>query len=139
MRIDAYNSLNRIARGLPADRMRFAAGDFNTTSGEDRDKNMLDRFARPFWTVAHDHGCGDCRGTQFYAADQSWSFLDMILWSGGKNRGENTTWKVRESGVYLANNTHEQRQQDGTPKRFTVPEGSGVSDHWPLVMMLEIK
>ena len=38
---------------------------------------------------------------------------------------------------FLANQTSEQILPNGAPKRFQLPEASGVSDHWPLVMVVE--
>jgi endonuclease/exonuclease/phosphatase family metal-dependent hydrolase len=138
MRIAAYRQLNRLLASLPADRAAFAAGDFNTTSAEDREKKLLQSLVRPTWTVAHELGCGDCRGTQYYAPSDDWSFLDMILWSPAR-RGENATWGIRADSVHLANNTPAQVRDDATPARFEVADGSGVSDHWPLALTLEMK
>lgn len=135
MRVAAYEQLNRLLAQLPEDRPAFAAGDFNTTSAEDRAENMLARFAEPHWVIAHRIGCRQCPGTQYYAPDDSWSFLDMILWSPG--RGENATWQIRADSVHLANNYPQQVRKDGTPARFEPASGSGVSDHWPLVASLE--
>ena len=81
MRESAYRRLNELRAALPDGRMAFAGGDFNTTSREDGEENMLERFARPYWSVVHELGCSGCKGTQYYAPDDSWSFLDMILWS----------------------------------------------------------
>lgn len=142
MREFAYRHLNALQAALPADRPAFAAGDFNTTAAEDREKSMLDRFARPTWTVAHDLGCGDCRGTSYYAPADDWSFLDMILWSEARTangRGENTTWRIRANSVSIANRTAAQIRPDGTPARFEMPGGSGVSDHWPVAITIETK
>ena len=97
---------------------------------------MLDRFARPGWTVSNDL-CRDCPGTSYYPPDESWSFLDMILWRGCC--GENATWQVRADSVRIANRAPAQRRADGTPRRFSLPEGAGVSDHWPVVMTIESK
>ena len=78
-----------------------AGGDFNTTSTEDAREKLLDRFARPFWTVAHDLGCGhDCRGTAYYSRDDTWSFLDMLLWSPAR-RGADATWWLRADSVQV--------------------------------------
>ncbi len=142
MRVAAYTRLNALQAALPPDRPAFAAGDFNTTAAEDREKFMLDRFARPNWTVAHDLGCGDCKGTSYYAPTDEWSFLDMILWSPGRptdNRSINATWRIRADSVAVANQTAEQMRDNGTPARFELPGGSGVSDHWPLVVTIETK
>ena len=134
MRVAAYEHLNTIRATVPAAHNVFAAGDFNTTSGEDEREGMLERFVRPFWIVAHD-SCDDCPGTHFYARDGVWSFLDMILVSPA--RSENTTWRIRADSVRIANGFDEQTRADGTPKRFDAAELAGVSDHWPVVVILE--
>jgi len=139
MRDVAYDHLNELKAGLPADRPVFAAGDFNTTAKEDREKNMLDKHVRPAWTVAHELGCGDCKGTQYYGRDDTWSFLDMILWSAGGDSGAQATWNIRSNLVYVANGLPIQVRSDRTPARFQLPEGTGVSDHWPLVISIELK
>ncbi|MBT8095648.1 MAG: endonuclease/exonuclease/phosphatase family protein [Woeseia sp.] len=136
MRIAAYENLTALLAALPAERPAFAAGDFNTTSAENRDKNMLARFVRPQWTVAHELGCGEnCRGTSYYARDDSWSFLDMILWS--PPRAGAASWDIQPGSIRIANEFEEQRQADGTPKRFDGVTMRGVSDHWPMILTLE--
>jgi endonuclease/exonuclease/phosphatase family metal-dependent hydrolase len=136
MRVSAYALLNELKSSLPADRAAFAAGDFNTTSSEDRQKSMLERYARPHWIVAHEQGTVSGKGTAYYPPDDSWSFLDMILWSPAKNAGE-AAWRLRQSSVRIANRTPAQVQEDGTPAHFELPEGSGVSDHWPLLVAID--
>ena len=125
MRESAYKTLNRIVSQLPEDRAIFAAGDFNTTFAENREFAMLNRWVRPTWQVAHDL-CSECPGTSFYPPKNEWSFLDMILWRPTQD------WEMTSS--YLANDTIEQMTTKGTPKRFSLPEATGVSDHWPLVL-----
>jgi hypothetical protein len=139
MREAAYRHLNALRSELPPDRDAFAAGDFNTTVAEDREKDMLGRFARPYWTVAHEVGCRGCKGTSYYAPRDDWSFLDMILWSPAEIRGENATWELRADSVRIANAAPGQVRPDGTPWRFEMPAGSGVSDHWPLIVTIESK
>ncbi len=135
MRVDAYNHLTRLREALPDDRPVFAAGDFNTTSSEDAGKGMLDRFVRPLWTVAHETGCDGCRGTSYYARDDSWSFLDMILWA--PPRTSPASWAIRPESVRIANAYPPQVSEAGTPARFHLAERSGVSHHWPLVATIE--
>jgi len=132
MRVRAYEHLNALRAALPDDRHAFAAGDFNTTSSEDAALGLLGQFVRPGWTVAHETGCDGCPGTQYYARDDSWSFLDMILWSAP--RSENATWTIRADSVRLANEVAAQKTPDGTPRRYDAASLSGVSDHWPLAV-----
>ncbi len=128
MRESAYTTLSKLLDAVPANQIAFAAGDFNTTSEEDREKAMLDRWVRPDWEVAHDL-CNGCMGSSYYPPTDEWSFLDMVLWRPAGS------WKMIYS--FLANNTEEQITSEGTPKRFRLPEATGVSDHWPLVMVIE--
>lgn len=128
MREVAYTKLNTIVASLPGSRAVFAAGDFNTTFEENTKKQMLSRWVRPTWQVAHDL-CEACPGTSYYPPKDDWSFLDMVLWR------KNADWRMTKS--FLANKTPEQTLSNGTPKRFQLPEASGVSDHWPLVMIVE--
>ena len=136
MRVAAYEHLNALRDALPDNHHAFAAGDFNTTSTEDEREGMLERFARPDWTVAHDLGCGDCRGTYYYRPDDNWSFLDMILYSPA--RGAKTTGRIRADSVRIANEIDAQVTPQGTPRRHDSATGTGVSDHWPIVATIEL-
>ena len=137
MREQAYEFLNALREKLPPGRLAFAAGDFNTTSAEIAKRDMLGRFVEPQWVVAHELGCGGCPGTHYYSRDDSWSFLDMILWSRPAQSGAETTWSPVPDSVRLVNGTPEQVTDDGTPARFQLPDGEGVSDHWPLAVTIE--
>ncbi len=136
MRVAAYEHLNALLRALPADHHAFAAGDFNTTSLEDAREGLLDAYARPHWTIAHDLGCGDCKGSYFYRGDNTWSFLDMILFA--EARGAKTTARIRGDSVQIANRYERQVSESGTPLRFDAENGTGVSDHWPLIGTIEL-
>jgi endonuclease/exonuclease/phosphatase family metal-dependent hydrolase len=137
MRVRAYRALNRLKRALPPDRAVFAAGDFNTTSTEDRMQNMLDRFARPDWIVTHED-CASCPGTNYYRPRDEWSFLDMILYAPA-NRGADATWQVAPGSSRLANLTPAQTSRWNTPARFEIDPLRGLSDHWPLIVKLELQ
>ena len=134
MRIAAYEHLNILRAALPNDHYVFAAGDFNTTSGEDARKNMLERLVNPHWSPAHQIGCSECKGTHYYSRDDVWSFLDMILWSP-RNDGA-ALWTVDPTSVRIANQFPAQVTDVGTPARFRLAERTGVSDHWPIVMSI---
>ena len=135
MREVAYDHLNQLRDALPADHHVFAAGDFNTPRREADDTPILAERARPFWTIAHELGCDDCRGTNYWATGDSWSFLDMIFYAAP--RGEKATWQIRADSVRVANAAAQQIRPNGTPRRFSREPLAGVSDHWPLVVTLE--
>lgn len=136
MRVAAYQHLNGLLRALPKNQAAFAAGDFNTTSREDAEQDMLDRFVRPHWSIAHDIGCGGCKGTQYYARDDTWSFLDTILFAAP--RGGNTTAQLRAESVQIANRIPAQVSTQNTPQRFNAAKLVGVSDHWPMIATIEV-
>ncbi len=136
MRAAAYQHLNGLLAALAGDHHAFAAGDFNTTHSEDAEKHLLDTWARPHWTLAHDIGCQDCDGTHYYARGDDWPFLDMIFFaaaSGGK-----TTATIRADSVQIANGNPAQVTSNGTPLRFDADRRQGVSDHWPMIATIEL-
>jgi len=135
MRVAAYDHLARLVQSLPQDHHAFAAGDFNTTSAEDRETRLLDLWARTHWTLAHDTGCNACKGTYYYARDDDWSFLDMILFR--EARGGNTTAQIRADSVRIANRNPAQVSPERTPERYRWAQRKGVSDHWPMIVTIE--
>ena len=136
MRVAAYRHLNGLLAALPGDHHAFAAGDFNTTRSENVEKRLLDTWARPHWTLAHDIGCQDCNGTHYYARGDDWSFLDMILFTAA--RGGKTTAQIRADSVQIANGIQAQVTPKGTPLRFDAGRRRGVSDHWPMLATIEL-
>jgi len=139
MRVTAYEQLNELRSALPPGRMAFAAGDFNTTAREDLEEKMLQRFARPMWVVVNDQGCHGCEGSYYYARDDSWSYLDLILWSPAEFSGEDATWSIRAGSFAIANTGPGQTSEEHRPAHFELPPGDGVSDHWPVIVTLEMK
>ena len=135
MRELAYDHLNALRPQVPADHIVFAAGDFNTPQREMTGTPIYDDRVRPFWTVAHEVGCEGCKGTNYWARGDSWSFLDTILFSPAENGA--STWRVKEGGIFLADRFADQLNGDGTVKRFDLEALEGVSDHLPIVMTLE--
>ena len=136
MRVAAYEHLNSLLAALPPDHHAFAAGDFNTTSTEDEREGLLDMYVRPYWTIAHDLGCHGCKGSYYYQPDENWSFLDMIFFAPA--RGAKTTAQIRGDSVEIANAYGPQVSVNGTPERFSSANGTGVSDHWPLIATIEL-
>jgi endonuclease/exonuclease/phosphatase family metal-dependent hydrolase len=136
MRIAAYQHLEGLLTALPEDHHAFAAGDFNTTSEEDTRLGLLDAYARPYWTLAHDVGCSECKGSYYYGRDSTWSFLDMIFFAPA--HGAKTTAQIRGDSVAIANRYPPQVSENGTPERFRTEKGTGVSDHWPIIATIEL-
>ncbi len=137
MRVQAYEFLNVLLARLSADRPAFAAGDFNTTSEEDAEHDMLARFARPHWRVAHQEACRQCPpGSSYFPPDRSWSYLDMVLYSPGRDPDLAAGWDLSPDGTFVANATPEQVRSNGTPANYRLPQKRGVSDHWPVVMTI---
>ena len=75
------------------------------------------------------------RTIHYYGRDDTWSFLDMILFS--EARGKKATWRIRADSVRIANRTEAQVTPPGIPLRYNAASQAGVSDHWPLVLSIE--
>ena len=135
MRWIAYEHLNRVRASVPNDRPVFAAGDFNTPQREKDGTTIMDEMVRPYWTVAHEVGCDGCKGTNYWSRGQSWSFLDMILFSPSDASG----WSLDIDSIEVVTAYADQLNPDGTPKRFDLEGRQGVSDHLPIVMTLELQ
>jgi endonuclease/exonuclease/phosphatase family metal-dependent hydrolase len=132
MRVFAYEHLAAARAQVSPEHNVFAAGDFNTTSVENDREGLLERFIRPDWVVSNDH-CEGCAGTQYYSRDESWSFLDMVVFASSENT--DSAWQVRS--VEIANQLPAQVTAEGTPNRYRSAGRTGVSDHWPVLMTLE--
>ena len=132
MRVHAYDHLQQVRDAIPARHNVFAAGDFNTTSSEDAAEGLLDRYLRETWVVSNDL-CDNCPGTHYYARDDRWSFLDMVIFAPSKD--PETAWSV--ASIDIANAVPAQVTADGTPNRYRSAARTGGSDHWPVVMTLE--
>jgi endonuclease/exonuclease/phosphatase family metal-dependent hydrolase len=133
MRWIAYEHLNRVRSRLPTDRPVFAAGDFNTPKREMEDTSIMDERVRPYWIVAHEVGCADCKGTNYWRRGESWSFLDMVLFSPSSNE----RWALDVDAVEVVTAYAGQLHTDGTPRRFDLEARAGVSDHLPIAVVLE--
>lgn len=119
MRVSAFKELNKIAAKLPQGRLYLAGGDFNLAAEEDLRDKVLENYVQPTWNIAHQLGCQNCKGTNYYAPKNSWSFLDMIIFS--KSFGA-SPWNFRD--IRIINDLPFQKTKNNEP--------DGVSDHWPI-------
>lgn len=129
MREAAVVSLNAQLAKLPKDALAIAGGDFNINSTEDKILKLYSEKLGNSWLVSHLIGCQHCLGTEFFGKEQTWSFLDALLFS--KNMSEQGTgkWQVDAKSIDVPNKGPEQTFK-GRPSRFN--EQYGVSDHWPV-------
>ncbi len=131
LRVTSYEYLATRLAALPAGRAAFAAGDFNTIGAESW---ILDQHVERDWVVAHRLGCEGCKGTYYYARNDEWSFLDMVLVSPGLTRAG--SWRIEPQATRVARAWPQQSTRAGTPQRFDPVSGFGVSDHWPIKVRL---
>ena len=132
MRVLAYEHLANVKEGVPEGSYVFAAGDFNTTSRENAAERMLEKHLGAEWQISNDY-CEGCPGNYYYSRDDTWSFMDMVIFAAPQN--VDGGWQIQS--VEIANQYAAQVTEDGTPHRYRSEERTGVSDHWPVVMTLE--
>lgn len=133
LRVQSYQFLATLLEQLPAERFVFAAGDFNTIAAE---ASVLDTHVVPDWVLAHREGCAGCQGTHYYAPNDDWSYLDMVLVSSSRGAARPGPWSLIPASTRVANAWSAQSTQEGTPQRFDARTGKGVSDHWPLIVSI---
>lgn len=138
MREQAFDHLNRLLRDLPRGRLALAAGDFNVPEQEDKETDLVNKKTKNLWIVGHKVGCATCPGTNFFEPKNSWSFLDMVMWSTGFEE-TSSKWMALKESVRIYNTHPEQMTSEGGPKRYESAGPSGVSDHWPLAVDLKLK
>ena len=127
-RIAAAAALNAELDKLPAGSLAIAGGDFNINTNEDSKARLYEDKLGAKWLVSHLIGCGHCLGTEFYGKEQTWSFLDALLFSKNMKAGT-SGWEVDVQSIDVPNRGPEQTW-NGRPNRFSADQG--VSDHWPV-------
>ena len=136
MRKDSLQKLNELLQKLPVDRLVIAGGDFNISKEEDAKENIFKFIAEPYWQVAHREGCASCRGTAYYAKNDTWSFLDILMVRRYSGTAE---WQWDPKTVKVINTAQDQTDKAGRPQAFDPVTKMGVSDHWPLNIEIFLK
>lgn len=145
-RMLAFQTLLKAYKKLPGDRAVLAAGDFNVTSREIAEKDILSvTMKKEGFLVSHEAGCESCPGSSYYHREDPeyrWSFLDMIFISGNladKSESSLGGHKLAKDSIRLQNKIPYQSNRFGNPAYFldrSKTEVEGVSDHWPIVLEL---
>lgn len=146
-RMLAFDVLLKAYRALPEGRAVLAAGDFNVTSKEISETDILTKTMKDEFLVSHETGCKGCPGSAYYHRTEPqfrWSFLDIIFISKNLDESsEETTslldYKLSKESIRLQNELDFQSNRFGNPAYFldrTRTQVEGVSDHWPIVLEL---
>ena len=130
-REDGFLMLNDFA--ARNNHLTIAAGDFNLTFDEDNTHSVLKRLVTPNWRVSHLESCKGCQGTAYYSRTKTWSYLDMILVS--KKGLAQSQWEIDKKSITVFHPMSFQNR-NGKPFRFSMPQASGLSDHWPVLLTL---
>ena len=124
MRIDSLNVLRDLLKThqYPS----IALGDFNINIKEDKKLDVY-KSQENYWFVAHLNGCGNCKGTYYYAYEDNWSFLDTIFLSKDRNI------KYIPQSIKVLSTPTNSYSDTGRPIKFNPKTKLGVSDHLPMV------
>ncbi|PIU00873.1 MAG: hypothetical protein COT74_02945 [Bdellovibrionales bacterium CG10_big_fil_rev_8_21_14_0_10_45_34] len=154
-RIQAFKFLGELAAVERAKgRLVIAAGDFNVPSDEEHKISVWNNAAESECKESYRANGLDisamatskataaaaakklekCRGTTYYPPKKSWSFLDKVL-----VQSQHSKWQVQDSVTRVVNDQDFQRDAQGFPYSQSVVSGKylGVSDHWPIVVLLK--
>ncbi len=157
-RQDGLKALTKAADALhEKGHMVIAGGDFNIK--RDDGAALYEEQARIDWAVGHlaDPDQLKEQGTYYYGKNQEWSFFDTIMIHKNSLARLNDFIRVPyDSSFEIFNPKASQKTEEGFPRRFKnnigeideisgtvefVDEeevGEGVSDHWPVVMKIEV-
>lgn len=124
MRIDSLNVLRDLLKThqYPS----IALGDFNINIKEDKKLDVY-KSQENYWFVAHLNGCGNCKGTYYYAYEDNWSFLDTIFLSKDRDI------KYIPQSIKVLSTPTNSYSDTGRPIKFNPKTKLGVSDHLPMV------
>lgn len=128
MRKDAFATLDKLASNN--EKIAIALGDFNVTSAENAKEKLYENIHKN-WFVSHLDQCAECKGTNYYYRDDRWSFLDAVM----LKRGGSAEF-VENSVEIIKVDAH--TRDDGSPIRFNSKGLYGVSDHFPVVVKINI-
>ncbi len=128
------NTLQQLAADTSETAYVILAGDFNITSKENAQTNLLSNLSSD-WLISMDFlKQKNFPGTSFFPPETpqyEWSFLDNILFAKSFI-SERATLRLDVNAFDIKNNTDVQRNQQNRPLRFNASRKTGSSDHWPV-------
>jgi endonuclease/exonuclease/phosphatase family metal-dependent hydrolase len=146
----AMQKLNALKAALPQDSIAVAGGDFNVPCQESQGDLFARMLAEGRWTVPPEvrKGCGES-GSSRYAHWRpgnekwpTWSFLDFFLVSDNLVAEVPTKagWFANLGSFRTAVVSPDQTEASSagllSPRRMNFDDGSGISDHWPVLIDL---
>ncbi len=146
----AMQKLNEVKAALPAGAMAIAGGDFNFICSDAQGDAFAHMLSDGHWQVPPEvrKGCAE-PGSEEYDSHRpngelwpTWSFLDTFLVSDNlvADATNGASWFANLGSFRTAVVSSEQvaTSSDGkvTPKDTNLNDGSGVSDHWPVLIDL---
>lgn len=135
LRVQAFKYLNKLAASASQKgHIVIAAGDFNNSKSEETRYGLYKKTAAKNWYVSNLVGCKKCKGSNYYAKANSWSFLDAIMLYKRKNQYVSID---PESVRIVTTSKTPQINKKGQPIRFSFKKG--VSDHLPIALELNKK
>lgn len=129
MRIDSLNALKKLKNNQ--DLPTIAFGDFNVNSKEDNKYNIYES-QQDTWEVAHIYGCENCKGSFFYNYGKSWDFLDSIFVS------KKDSLRFKSNSINIHRTNFNSYSDTGKPIKFNAYSKIGVSDHLPMVAVIQL-
>lgn len=149
-REQAMRTLNSLSSALPADAVAVAGGDFNFPCNEPQGDLFGRLLFEGRWNAPPEMraGCGEPGSNKFRNTRPgnrswfTWSFLDFFLVSDSllTEKPSPVGWFANLGGFRTAVVTAAQVETNAqgfvSPRRYDFEKGSGISDHWPVLIDL---
>jgi endonuclease/exonuclease/phosphatase family metal-dependent hydrolase len=146
----AMRTLNALSAALPGDAIAVAGGDFNFPCNEPQGDLFGRLLTEGRWNVPPEvrTGCDEPGSNKFRNARPgnrswfTWSFLDFFLVSNSllTERPSPVGWFANlgsfRTAVVSAQQVETTSQGFVSPRRYDFEAGSGISDHWPVLIEL---
>ena len=142
-RLKAVQKLHSLAQAIQdSGELVVLAGDFNITSEEKTSSDPIGHTFGRHWKALEDLQCPSCRGTYYYGPTRSWSWLDkLIMPTAVASRHDDNphNWEVAPNSLEILRLYPQQTTRGGYPRKFRASSKWGVSDHFPVSVVLQAR